>query len=304
MLLKNTSRPVVFTLGLVIVMAVLLNACGSSYQAPVAERGERQVVNAPLIADSSTPNRRRNRPEADRVAVSTPVADRYSSDSRAVATRPALSHRVGRGDTLYSIAFQYDLDFRSLALANGLNPPYTIFVDQVLSLVVDRIDSNRANVVSTLGTPVGNNSVARSQAGSPRRGGVSRQPIAATPTDDPRWQWPHDGEVVRGFEADINKGIDIGGLRGEPVLAAGDGDVVYSGSGIQGSGDLIIIRHSDRYLSAYSHNSVMLVSEGSRVSAGQQIAEVGENPAGVAVLHFEIRQDGKSVDPISFLPRR
>ena len=131
-----------------------------------------------------------------------------------------------------------------------------------------------------------------------------RQPITATQNNALRWQWPHGGNIVRGFETDINKGIDIGGRRGEPVFAAGAGDVVYSGSGIQGAGDLIIIRHNDHYLSAYSHNSVMLVSEGSRVSAGQQIAEVGENPAGVSMLHFEIREDGQSVNPVGFLPTR
>ena len=91
---------------------------------------------------------------------------------------------------------------------------------------------------------------------------------------------------------------------GDPVLAASSGDVVYSGRGVQGSGNLIIIRHSDKYLSAYAHNSAMLVGEGSRVRAGEKIAEIGQNSSGIAMLHFEIRVDGSSVDPLGFLPGR
>jgi lipoprotein NlpD len=109
--------------------------------------------------------------------------------------------------------------------------------------------------------------------------------------------------VLRAFQAG-NKGIDIGGRPGDPVWAASDGEVVYSGNGIQGTGNLIIIRHGDSYLSAYAHNSVMLVSKGSRVTAGDKIAEIGENSTGVPMLHFEIRVDGNSVDPIRFLPKR
>jgi murein DD-endopeptidase MepM/ murein hydrolase activator NlpD len=110
--------------------------------------------------------------------------------------------------------------------------------------------------------------------------------------------------VIRNFQQGDGKGLDLSGRVGDPVLAASDGDVVYSGRGIQGSGNLIILRHSDRYLSAYAHNRVMLVNEGERVSAGQQIAEVGENTAGTPLLHFDIRLDGKSVDPGKLLPNR
>ena len=109
---------------------------------------------------------------------------------------------------------------------------------------------------------------------------------------------------MRGFQSGVSKGLDISGNVGDPVLAAGDGDVVYSGRGIQGTGDLIIIRHSDRYLSAYAHNSRMLVNEGSRVRAGEKIAEVGQNSSGIAMLHFEIREAGDSVDPSRLLPSR
>ena len=112
------------------------------------------------------------------------------------------------------------------------------------------------------------------------------------------------GKVIRGFEADMNKGIDIGGKLGDPVFAASSGDVVYSGRGVQGSGNLIIIRHNDRYLSAYAHNSRMLVGEGIHVKEGDKIAEVGNSSNGISMLHFEIRFDGKSVDPTGLLPHR
>jgi len=214
------------------------------------------------------------------------------------------AHLVRSGDTLFSIAFQYDLDFRSLAIANGLNPPYTIFVDQEINLDLNNIvRSGGAISTATLGTAVGNNSVARARAGGSSSGSVLRQPVTSTPRAI-GWQWPHQGRVLRGFQSGVSKGLDINGNVGDAVLAAGDGDVVYSGRGIQGSGDLIIIRHNDRYLSAYAHNSRMLVNEGSRVRAGEKIAEVGEDSAGVAMLHFEIREAGNSVDPGRLLPSK
>ena len=109
---------------------------------------------------------------------------------------------------------------------------------------------------------------------------------------------------MRDFRGAGYKGLDIAGQLGDSVVAASAGDVVYSGRGVQGSGNLIIIRHNDRYLSAYAHNSAMLVGEGSRVAAGDKIAEVGLNSAGVAMLHFEIRVEGNSVDPSELLPSR
>jgi lipoprotein NlpD len=297
--------------------AILLSACAGGYQAPISEQGERQVVSAPIIVDSSTPE------SSFRIQNSRPSSVSSSSNSNASSpqvissTSSATSrsqsgqvrstprtHRVRPGDTLFSIAYQYDLDFRSLAIANGLNPPYTIFVDREINLDLNNIVNNGSAVsTSTLGTAVGNSSVARASAGSSTAGSVLRQPVSRTPRAV-SWQWPHSGRVMRGFQSGINKGLDISGNVGDPVLAAGDGDVVYSGRNIQGSGDLIIIRHSDRYLSAYAHNSRMLVNEGSRVRAGEKIAEVGENSSGVPMLHFEIREAGDSIDPSRLLPSR
>ena len=327
---------------------LLLVSCGGGYQAPISEQSERQVISAPIIVDSSTPESSLRVGDSRPVSVSSSGGGNgsspevFSSNSGAgvggsrVIQRDSISgrasssnsnqggsnannsnqgssnfkravpttYRVRSGDTLFSIAFQYDLDFRSLAIANSLNPPYTIFVDQEINLDLNNIVGGASGVsTANLGTAVGNNSVARARAGGGSSGSVLRQPVASTQRAI-SWQWPHQGRVLRGFQSGVSKGLDIAGNVGDSVLAAGDGDVVYSGRGIQGSGDLIIVRHSDRYLSAYAHNSRMLVNEGSRVRAGEKIAEVGENSSGVAMLHFEIREAGDSVDPSRLLPSK
>jgi lipoprotein NlpD len=312
-----------FCVSLILSCSLLLVSCGGGYQAPILEQGEQQVISAPIIVDSSAAQSSFRVENFRPVSVSSSndgngsVPEVISSNSGASVGRPQVvrngsnfnrgrptSHFVGSGDTLFSIAFQYDLDFRSLAIANGLNPPYTIFVDQEINLDLNNIVSVGSAVsTANLGTAVGNNSVARARAGGGTSGSVLRQPVTSTPRAI-SWQWPHPGRLVRGFQSGISKGLDISGNVGDAVLAAGDGDVVYSGSGIQGSGDLIIVRHSDRYLSAYAHNSRMLVNVGSRVRAGEKIAEVGENSSGIAMLHFEIREAGDSVDPSRLLPSK
>ncbi|MEO6966848.1 MAG: peptidoglycan DD-metalloendopeptidase family protein [Rhodanobacteraceae bacterium] len=124
--------------------------------------------------------------------------------------------------------------------------------------------------------------------------------------DGINWQWPADGAVISGYQADsgAGAGLDIAGKAGDPVRAAADGTVVYSGNGLIGYGELIIIKHSDNYLSAYGHNRKRLVKEGERVRAGQEIAEMGSSGAPREELHFEIRQAGKPVDPTDYLPGR
>jgi lipoprotein NlpD len=214
---------------------------------------------------------------------------------------------VRRGDTLYSIAFQYDLDFRSLAIANNLNPPYTIRVDQELNLDASNPGSLSSNplVATPTGTVVTNNSVASARGAATTPATVIRQSIGGARNQEPEWRWPLSGRVLNGFTANgANKGIDIGASAGQPVLAAADGDVVYAGNTIQGSGNLIIIRHNDRYLSAYAQNRSLLVAQGTQVRTGDTIAEVGQGTDGVPRLHFEIRLDGKPVDPMGYLPRQ
>jgi len=269
-------------------LAMGLIGCALPYQAPVSEQSERQVITPPVIVDSASAQ-----PRIPSTVDRSRSAETTSSPSQRTS-RPG-THRVRTGETLYSIAFQHDLDFRTLAIVNDLDPPYTIFVDQVLSLDVSGINATARNTSPVVESRNGT----RSRAGR-SAGGVLRQPIGQQRA--PSWQWPHAGSIARDFSVSGNEGIDIAGRKGDVVRAAGAGDVVYTGRGLQGVGNLIIIRHNDRYLSAYGHNRVMLVSEGNRVEAGQQIAEVGSNAAGVPMLHFEIREEGKAVDPKSLLP--
>ncbi|HEV7855554.1 MAG TPA: peptidoglycan DD-metalloendopeptidase family protein, partial [Herminiimonas sp.] len=127
---------------------------------------------------------------------------------------------------------------------------------------------------------------------------------AASPDEDSvSWTWPAEGKIVASFD-DGKKGIDISGKLGQPVLAAGAGKVMYAGSGIRGYGNLVIVKHTNNLLSAYAHNKTILVKEGQNVSKGQKIAEMGDSDADAVKLHFEIRQQGKPVDPSKFLPSR
>ena len=130
------------------------------------------------------------------------------------------------------------------------------------------------------------------------------EPAAATGPDDVAWQWPSSGKVILPFTEMGNRGVDIGGKPGDPVLAAADGKVVYVGTGIRGFGQLLIVKHNATFLSAYAHNRKMLVSEGQQVTRGQKIAEMGNTDSDIVKLHFEIRKQGKPIDPMLYLPKR
>ena len=236
------------------------------------------------------------------------VAPANASPAPSPAPLTGQSHIVARGDTLYSIAWQYSLDYRALALANNLQAPYTIYPDQRLSLNIGSVSSNALQGVPAIpAAPAGTAAVASGQRPAAAEASRRTGNVPSRVVEDIAWQWPVEGRVLRTFSgsaATTSRGIDIGARLGDPVYAAADGDVVYSGRGIQGQGDLIIIRHSARHLSAYSHNSSMLVSEGARIRAGDKIAEVGTDGRGSELLHFEVRVDGAPVDPARYLPSR
>lgn len=279
---------------------------GGRYQAPISEQSEVMDRSGPVIVSNSDDSPSRYGRDG------TPPAPARAPVSRPpeVLARPPV-HVVARGDSLYSIAFQYDLDARNVALANNLSPPYTIFVGQELSLDINQpaIASEGEASLPSVGRAVGNNEVARAQPAAATIRNVIRQPITPAAdqqqTQDPEWEWPLKGRIITNFQADTSdsKGIDIGAINGQPVHAAAAGEVVYAGNGIQGSGNLVIIRHDERLLSAYAHNRAILVTQGQRLRAGQQIGEAGVNAEGVPLLHFEIRLDGKPVDPLNYLPR-
>lgn len=242
------------------------------------------------------------------------VVDRNNRGAAVQQRQPVTSGQyiVQRGDTLYSIAFRFGWDWKALAARNGIAAPYLIRVGQAIRF--DGRQSGAGAVVAV--APAANRpvSAARPIAPSPAARPQAQAPVKATPATTPvqpvqrsaaGWAWPTRGVVIGRFSSNgsLNKGIDIAGDLGQPVLAASDGSVVYAGSGLRGYGELVIIKHSDTYVSAYGHNRRLLVQEGQQVKVGQTIAEMGSTGADRVKLHFEIRRQGKPVDPMQYLPR-
>jgi lipoprotein NlpD len=225
----------------------------------------------------------------------------------ACAGAPAKGSRgeytVRPGDTLYSIAWRYGLEYRDLARWNGIGAPYRIHNGQRLRLNPGGTSARRGTAQAGSRGAQASGSASAGRAPAP----ATRTPIRSeTTTPVKGWQWPTDGEVSSRFSADApgKKGIDIAGSPGQAVRASAAGEVVYSGGGLIGYGQLIIVSHNKNYLSAYGHNRRLLVKEGDRVQAGQQIAELGSTGTDRPLLHFEIRRNGKPVDPLAYLPQR
>ncbi|MFC1681947.1 peptidoglycan DD-metalloendopeptidase family protein [Pseudomonadota bacterium] len=240
-----------------------------------------------------------------------PVTDRSSASQPEfpnTSYRPLTGkkmHIVESGDTLFSIAWGAGLDFQVLAGWNRIDPPYIIRPGQRLTLVPSRVNLSK-NAVTPKPKPAKKSKIispqSSSQSSPQNSSGVQDQPFAGGAGG---WVWPVKGPILKGYSASgSNKGIDIGGTRGHGVRAAASGKVVYAGSGLRGYGQLIIVKHDEVYLSAYAHNSKLLVEDGQRVSKGQQIALMGDSGTDRVKLHFEIRQRGKPVDPLKFLPTR
>lgn len=199
---------------------------------------------------------------------------------------------VQKGDTLYSIAFRYGLDFRELAKLNGIGSGYTIYPGQQLRLVPAGGGSMQVDA--------GSASDSQASPRNPTRAPVRRESPGV------EWAWPASGELIAGFGTNnaTGKGIDIDGIVGDDVRAAASGKVVYAGSGLIGYGKIIIIKHSEEFLSAYGHNEQLFVREGEQVEQGERIATLGRGPESRPLLHFEIRINGKAVDPLQYLPPR
>lgn len=265
-----------------------------------------------------------------------PVEDR---NNRASPSSSPL-YAVQGGDTLYSIAFRYGFDYRKVAAANGIPAPYTIYPGQTIYLreapaapvapsatpapvataPAAKKPAPLKPVTAPSSAPVTVPPVAKQTAPAPGApAAVPPKPVyqalpAATPGRTPAplvsnakvtsWRWPASGAVTRRYSSSVHKGIDIGGQRGDPIHAVADGVVVYAGTGIVGFGELVIIKHNDIYISAYGHNDKLLVRENDPVRAGQKIAQKGNSGTDTVKLHFEIRKEGKPVDPLKLLPAR
>lgn len=207
------------------------------------------------------------------------------SRSQSIGPRPN-SYTVCRGDTLYSIAFSFGMDFRTLAAINHIAPPYAIHPGQPL------------NLHRPLNYPVSQSSTHPQKFVPPS----SVSGYSANYSGKISWVWPARGKILKAFGKN-NKGIDIAGQFKEPIYASAKGVIVYAGHGIRDYGNLLIINHNDIYLTAYAHNAQLLVRQGVHVQKGQQIATMGVDMNRQSVVHFEIRQNGRPVNPLNYLPR-
>jgi lipoprotein NlpD len=219
---------------------------------------------------------------------------------------------IRQGDTLSELAVRHGVGIETLARWNGLQSPYSIFAGRLLRIAPPDGAPPPQPPAATLASPA---PVPPAAAASPEpalrgapasasQGKAAGSPAAASGVS---WAWPLRGSLVQKFSSGdrTRQGIRIRGRAGEQVTAAGDGQVVYSGGGLKGYGNLIIIKHNDKYLSAYGFNRRLLVAEGDRVKRGQAVAEVGQAAEGGGyLLHFEIRRDGTAVDPLLYLPPR
>ncbi len=236
------------------------------------------------------------------------------------------TYDVRKGDTLYAIAFGYGLDAMSIAKWNDISSPYVIYPGQKLRLSAPPgrqggNDRSSGVTISSVKTP--GQVTTRTVSRPPKSTSTESTPTKSKPvTDtskttkpvssksnsaDPKsWKWPTKGRVLRGYVAGdpARNGLDISGQQGQSINASTGGLVVYSGNGLIGYGELIIIKHSEKMLSAYAHNKVRLVNEGEQVSSGQKIAEMGRNANDEQLLHFEIRSQGKPVNPLIYLPKK
>ena len=229
------------------------------------------------------------------------------------------AYTVQKGDTLYSVAWYTGNDYQDIAKINNIAAPYNIYPGQKLGLKGPPNSRTAKSVALT----------SRKQSGQTLKINVNQavdhpkkqeygksvkvvktgslEPIVGKfPKQVSSWHWPSNSKVLRGFSATDqgNKGLDFSGKIGSTVLAAADGKVVYTGNALRGFGNLIIVKHSDAYLSAYAHNDRLLVKEQQWIKAGQKIASMGRSGTDKVKLHFEVRYKGKSVDPLRYLPKR
>ena len=253
-----------------------------------------------------------------------PVVDRTGGGANATAAQalPPGAENAGKpgyytvrpGDTLMRIGLETGQSWRDIQAWNGIVNPNLIEVGQVLRVVPPQastaaaapaaVTGTTANAVSgsaVQGQPLG---AAGSSSATPApapTAGQGAQPAAA---EDVAFIWPASGPVIDVFDESRNKGVGIGGKAGDAVLAAADGRVVYAGAGLRGYGNLVILKHNNTYLTAYAHNQALLVREDQTVRKGQKIAEMGSSDADRVKLHFEVRRQGKPVDPLKHLPAR
>lgn len=311
---------------IVLVLAVSLGACARRTAAPITDRKPTPPIAGPIGTPKPPPPSQAEpvpAPDVQQVEVK-PIAPPVTVETRPIEARPiGPSSRPGEVAKPVPPAATARTDVKSEPRA--FKAPYT---EQNAAMVQRGEDPARvtpkpgadaaAKPAAPATTEAKPPATADAKPPAAPEGGTASPPSGvpgpvarADPQPKPRaaepdrvdWAWPATGRVVEKFEGN-NKGLGIAGRTGEPVLAAGDGRVVYSGSGLRGYGQLVIIKHNDTFISAYAHNSRILVKEGQQVTKGQKIAEMGSSDADRTKLHFEIRRAGKPVDPLAHLPER
>jgi len=297
-----------------VVSVCLLAACTSRPRGPipVEDRVAGQSTSRPVQRvqpQAASDSARASAP----VATSSPVSMGPAMTGSENAGKPGF-YSVRPGDTLTKIALDHGQAWRDIAKWNGLDNPNMIEVDQVLRVAppVMELAANRQTKPVMAQNPTPANTSASNTptptASSAPSSASNAAPSASAPVnvsdDGMIFAWPHPGPVLAGFDEAKNKGLDFAGKAGDPVLAAGDGKVVYAGSGLRGYGNLVILKHNNTYLTAYAHNQTLLVKEDQSVTKGQRIADMGSSDSDRVKLHFEIRKQGKPVDPAKLLPAR
>jgi lipoprotein NlpD len=263
--------------------AVLLAGCGSTSlnRAPVEDRASTSASGVPVAAPVRLPPGYEN------------------------AGKPGY-YTVKPGDTMIRISLENGQSVQDVARWSQVDNPNRIEVGQVLRVVPpagEVVVKPVSKPTAVVGAPVAAASAGGAAVAGPATA-ASAPAKAAAADATPDWVWPASGAVLAGFDEVKNKGLDIGGNAGDPVLAAADGRVVYVGSGLRGYGNLIILKHDNVFLTAYAHNQTLLVKEDQSVLKGQKIAEMGSSDTDRVKLHFELRRQGKPVDPAKYLPAR
>ncbi len=234
-------------------------------------------------------------------------------DDHSFAQPKRTIHVAGSGDTLYSIAFLAGLDYKEVAAWNNISEPYLINRGQKISLVKPKNFTKPAQTDDVINPIASSSTTIETEAAKPQSQVVKLSPPPnqqnTTPNKfipfDNSWHWPIAAmNIVNYKKSSRNNGLDIISKQGVSVKASAAGKVVYAGNSLKGYGNLVIIKHSDTYLSAYAHNKSITVKEGDRIAQGQKIAEVGRSDANQAKLHFEIRKNGKPVSPLGLLPKK
>ena len=305
----NSNR---WTLASVLLGALLLAACSGPAKRTVV------VEDRPVGKASAPSGMAGGRPAAPEATGAVATGVGAASDAASNAGKPGY-YTVKPGDTLVRIGLDHGQNWRDIARWNQIENPNLIEVGQVLRVRPEAVASRPVARPSdrverpVSGAPAAAPGAAATPSARPGPAAAApagtspdagREPAAEAASPEVNWAWPAAGPVLQGFDEQRNKGLDIGGKAGDPVLAAAEGRVVYAGSALRGYGNLVILKHNGTFLSAYAHNQPLLVKEDQVVKRGQKIAEMGSTDAERVQLHFEIRRDGKPVDPARYLPAR